>query len=202
MTWPTEAVCLNSRGSKATCLVHPVQPHPSYTCMCSLTRAISLIRNYMHTLCTEFNMKTMKSSRRRQSPSKINLLSQQIYQKRKNIRSHLQQDKDIYVICDLMTCPSNSWTPRSVWMQKRSSELTPSVLGSGWPLMPRVRNGECVDRRLSHSLCRGSGTASMKFLFSSLMLAWCRSRSSWGLSNSYVSEVKVERRGTRCCGRR
>lgn len=69
-----------------------------------------------------------------------------------------------------------------------SGRLTPSALGRGWPLIPRVRNGECVDRRLSHSLGLRSGTASMKFLFSLLMLAWCFSRSSWVLSNSYAEQ--------------
>ena len=48
--------------------------------------------------------------------------------------------------------------------------LTPSVPGP--PLAPAVRKGECVERRLSHSLGRESGTACMKFLFSSLTLAW------------------------------
>lgn len=66
--------------------------------------------------------------------------------------------------------------------------LTPSALGRGWPLIPRVRNGECVDRRLSHSLGLCSGTASIKFLFSSLILAWCFSKSSLGLSNSYMEQ--------------
>lgn len=69
-----------------------------------------------------------------------------------------------------------------------SSRLTPSALGRGWPLIPRVRNGECVDRRLSHSLGLCSRTASMKFFFSSLMLAWCFSKSSWGLSNSFMEQ--------------
>lgn len=44
--------------------------------------------------------------------------------------------------------------------------------GCSWPLMLAVRNGELVERRLSHSLGRGSGTDSMKLLFSSLMLEW------------------------------
>lgn len=70
------------------------------------------------------------------------------------------------------------------------STVTPSALGRGWPLIPRVRKGECVDRRLSHSLGLGSGTASMKFLFSSLMLAWCLSSTSWGLSKSFTEESR------------
>lgn len=70
------------------------------------------------------------------------------------------------------------------------ARLTPSALGRGWPLIPRVRKGECVDRRLSHSLGLESGTASMKFLFSSLMLAWCLSSTSWGLSKSFTEESR------------
>lgn len=89
---------------------------------------------------------------------------------------------------------SNSWTDVVLLNQVLGSgwffcvKLTPSALGRGWPLIPSVRNGECVDRRLSHSLGLGSGTASMKFFFSLLMLAWCLSRSSWGLLNSYTEE--------------
>ena len=62
--------------------------------------------------------------------------------------------------------------------------LTPSPVGI-CPLMLSVRKGEWVDKRLSHSLGRGSGTDSMKFFFSSLMLAWCFLISSWLLSKSY-----------------
>lgn len=63
--------------------------------------------------------------------------------------------------------------------------LTPSAAEGICPLTLRLRKGEWVDRRLSHSLGRGSGTDSMKFFFSSLMLAWCFLISSWVLSRSY-----------------
>lgn len=87
---------------------------------------------------------------------------------------------------------SSSWTItiiiKNLLESGFSGRLTPSALGRGWPLIPRVRNGECVDSRLSHSLGLCSGTASMKFFFSSLMLAWCFSKSSWGLSNSCMEQ--------------
>lgn len=67
--------------------------------------------------------------------------------------------------------------------------------GCSWSLMFTVRNGELVVRRLSHSLGRGSGTDSMKVLFSSLMLLWCRMVSVWVLSRSFNSSSR--RRGRR-----
>lgn len=48
-----------------------------------------------------------------------------------------------------------------------------------------------MDKRLSHSLGRGSGTDSMKFFFSSLMLAWCFFISSWVLSRSYQQKDRI-----------
>lgn len=54
--------------------------------------------------------------------------------------------------------------------------------------MLAVRKGELVERRLSHSLGRGSGTDSMKLLFSSLMLVWWRMISVWVLSRSFDKE--------------
>lgn len=62
--------------------------------------------------------------------------------------------------------------------------------------MLRLRKGEWVDKRLSHSLGRGSGTDSMKFFFNSLMLAWCFFISSWVLSRSYHQKDRVSE-GTR-----
>lgn len=62
--------------------------------------------------------------------------------------------------------------------------LTPSAPVGICPLTFSVRKGEWVDKRLSHSLGRGSGTDSMKFFFNSLMLAWCFFISSWVLSRS------------------
>lgn len=62
--------------------------------------------------------------------------------------------------------------------------LTPSAPVGICPLTLSVRKGEWVDKRLSHSLGRGSGTDSMKFFFNSLMLAWCFFISSWVLSRS------------------
>lgn len=61
------------------------------------------------------------------------------------------------------------------------------VLTSGciWPLMLAVRKGEWVDRRLSHSLGRGSGTDSMKLRLSSLILVWWRMISVCVLSTSW-----------------
>lgn len=84
-------------------------------------------------------------------------------------------------------------TQRSFCDQCR--RLTPSALGRGWPLIPTVRNGECVDKRLSHSLGLCSGTASIKFLLSSLMLAWCFRTSSLGLSKSYRERGEMMHRG-------
>lgn len=52
-------------------------------------------------------------------------------------------------------------------------KLTPSVPVWTCPLKLRVRKGEWVERRLSHSLGRGAGTDSMKLFFSSRILAWC-----------------------------
>lgn len=66
--------------------------------------------------------------------------------------------------------------------------------GCTWPLMLTVRNGELVERRLSHSLSRGSGTDSMKLLFSSLMLVWWRMISVWVLSRSYKEKEEVKTR--------
>lgn len=48
-----------------------------------------------------------------------------------------------------------------------------------------------MDKRLSHSLGRDSGTDSMKFFFNSLMLAWCFFISSWVLSRSYHQKDRV-----------
>lgn len=70
--------------------------------------------------------------------------------------------------------------------------------GWSWPLMLNLRNGELVERRLSHSLGCGSGTDSMKLLFSSLMLLWWRMISVWVLSRSFKRVYKskeVEGRG-------
>lgn len=61
--------------------------------------------------------------------------------------------------------------------------------GCTWPLMLAVRKGDCVDRRLSHSLGRGSGTDSMKLRFSSLMLLWWRIIPDWVLSRSCRCET-------------
>lgn len=69
--------------------------------------------------------------------------------------------------------------------------LTPSVPVGICPLTLRLRKGEWVDKRLSHSLGRGSGTDSMKFFFNSLMLAWCFLISSWVLSRSYQQKDRV-----------
>lgn len=65
--------------------------------------------------------------------------------------------------------------------------------GWNWPLMLAVRKGELVERRLSHSLGRGSGTDSMKLLFSSLMLVWWRMISVWVLSTSFDKNKRVTR---------
>lgn len=69
--------------------------------------------------------------------------------------------------------------------------LTPSAPVGICPLMLRLRKGEWVDKRLSHSLGRGSGTDSMKFFFSSLMLAWCFFISSCVLSRSYQQNGRI-----------
>lgn len=60
-----------------------------------------------------------------------------------------------------------------------------------WPLMLAVQKGRLMERRLSHSLGRDSGTDSMKLLFSSLMLVWWRIISVWVLSTSFNKNVKV-----------
>lgn len=70
-------------------------------------------------------------------------------------------------------------------MQIISSELT---AGCSWPLRLTARSGELVDRRLSHSLGRGSGTDSIKLLLSSLILVWWRMISVWVLSRSFKNE--------------
>jgi len=57
--------------------------------------------------------------------------------------------------------------------------------------MLTVRSGELVERRLSHSLGRGSGTDSIKLLLSSLILVWWRMISVWVLSRSFNKNVKV-----------
>lgn len=61
--------------------------------------------------------------------------------------------------------------------------------GCSLPLMLTVRNGELVERRLSHSLGWGSGTDSMKLLFIWLMLVWWRIISVWVLSKSFNKNV-------------
>lgn len=73
----------------------------------------------------------------------------------------------------------------------RAKVLTPSAPVGICPLMLRLRKGEWVDKRLSHSLGRGSGTDSMKFFFSSLMLAWCFFISSCVLSRSYQQKDRI-----------
>ncbi len=51
-------------------------------------------------------------------------------------------------------------------------------------------------RRLSHWLGLGSGVASIKLRFSSLMLAWCFNTSSWVLSKSLSKRQAGEDKGT------
>lgn len=58
-----------------------------------------------------------------------------------------------------------------------------------------------MDRRFSHSLGLDSGTASIKFLFSSLMLAWCFTKSSLGLSKSFSEQGGKEIVQMGCEGR-
>ena len=52
------------------------------------------------------------------------------------------------------------------------------------------RKGELLDRRLSHSLGRAAGSVSIKVLFSSLMLLWCRRVSLCVFSRSCQSSSR------------